>query len=196
MGEFVPYQDKVNFNVLHYPPFAQVSEAFPQEGQPERQVAICRCWQSKKFPYCDNSHKPMVLNGDNVGPYVAVLRTRTQGKQLTQQQQQQQQQHQQQQQRVGPQASLFKRARLGRAVPLLAVEAAGAATAGAVWGCCICCVAAAAAAAGVVVGGFGGFMISEFALRAIKRGAAAKEAITEVTRPLSGQSLNCRPPAN
>jgi len=32
---------------------------------------FCRCWKSKKFPYCDGSHaKHNSLTGDNVGPLI------------------------------------------------------------------------------------------------------------------------------
>ncbi|PAA68274.1 hypothetical protein BOX15_Mlig030320g1, partial [Macrostomum lignano] len=32
-------------------------------------VAMCRCWRSKKFPYCDGSHNQHnATTGDNVGP--------------------------------------------------------------------------------------------------------------------------------
>ncbi len=34
-------------------------------------VALCRCWQSAKFPYCDGSHN--VYNqkhGDKLGPVI------------------------------------------------------------------------------------------------------------------------------
>jgi len=31
----------------------------------------CRCWRSKKFPYCDGSHnKHNETTGDNVGPLI------------------------------------------------------------------------------------------------------------------------------
>jgi len=34
-------------------------------------VVLCRCWQSKKFPYCDGSHtKHNLVTGDNVGPLI------------------------------------------------------------------------------------------------------------------------------
>jgi len=32
---------------------------------------FCRCWRSKKFPYCDGAHgKHNELTGDNVGPLI------------------------------------------------------------------------------------------------------------------------------
>ena len=30
-------------------------------------VALCRCWASKKFPYCDGSHRKL---DDNLGPVI------------------------------------------------------------------------------------------------------------------------------
>jgi CDGSH-type Zn-finger protein len=30
-------------------------------------AALCRCWQSKKFPYCDGSHREL---SDSVGPVI------------------------------------------------------------------------------------------------------------------------------
>lgn len=34
-------------------------------------VVLCRCWKSKKFPYCDGSHtKHNKETGDNVGPLI------------------------------------------------------------------------------------------------------------------------------
>uniref|UniRef100_A0A183CTC9 ZnF_CDGSH domain-containing protein n=1 Tax=Globodera pallida TaxID=36090 RepID=A0A183CTC9_GLOPA len=33
--------------------------------------AFCRCWQSKKFPYCDGTHNAHNKEtGDNVGPLI------------------------------------------------------------------------------------------------------------------------------
>merc|ERR1719245_636132 len=34
-------------------------------------VVLCRCWKSKKFPYCDGSHNEHnKKTGDNVGPII------------------------------------------------------------------------------------------------------------------------------
>ena len=34
-------------------------------------IALCRCWKSKKFPYCDGSHREYnQISGDNVGPAI------------------------------------------------------------------------------------------------------------------------------
>jgi CDGSH-type Zn-finger protein len=34
-------------------------------------VALCRCWQSSKFPYCDGSHHQYNKeHGDDLGPII------------------------------------------------------------------------------------------------------------------------------
>ena len=34
-------------------------------------VALCRCWQSKKFPYCDGCHRAYnQANSDALGPVI------------------------------------------------------------------------------------------------------------------------------
>ena len=36
---------------------------------PGEKIAVCRCWQSAKFPLCDGSHgKYNKATGDNLGP--------------------------------------------------------------------------------------------------------------------------------
>lgn len=38
---------------------------------PRKRVAYCRCWKSKKFPYCDGTHtQHNQSQGDRVGPLV------------------------------------------------------------------------------------------------------------------------------
>lgn len=34
-------------------------------------IAICRCWQSEAFPYCDGTHRKVnAEHGDHVGPAI------------------------------------------------------------------------------------------------------------------------------
>lgn len=36
-------------------------------------IAFCRCWKSKRFPYCDGSHRQHNNEtGDNLGPVVVI----------------------------------------------------------------------------------------------------------------------------
>lgn len=47
---------------------AKVVDSFDVEDIGEK-AAFCRCWRSKKWPYCDGSHGPHNKEtGDNVGP--------------------------------------------------------------------------------------------------------------------------------
>ena len=40
------------------------------------QGVFCRCWKSKKFPYCDGSHaKHNEETGDNTGPLIVKRKT-------------------------------------------------------------------------------------------------------------------------
>ncbi|KAM9327304.1 CDGSH iron-sulfur domain-containing protein 1 [Gastrophryne carolinensis] len=48
----------------------KVVHAFDMEDLGDKAV-YCRCWRSKKFPYCDGSHtKYNEETGDNVGPLI------------------------------------------------------------------------------------------------------------------------------
>nr|ACI66167.1 CDGSH iron sulfur domain-containing protein 1 [Salmo salar] len=49
---------------------AKVVHSFDIEDIGSKAV-YCRCWRSKKFPYCDGSHtKHNEITGDNVGPLI------------------------------------------------------------------------------------------------------------------------------
>ncbi|XP_027020957.1 CDGSH iron-sulfur domain-containing protein 1 isoform X1 [Tachysurus fulvidraco] len=53
--------DKDNTKVVH---------SFDVEDLGKKAI-YCRCWRSKKFPYCDGSHtKHNEETGDNVGPLI------------------------------------------------------------------------------------------------------------------------------
>merc|ERR1712212_29374 len=40
----------------------------------DTKAVFCRCWKSKKFPYCDGAHaKHNQLTGDNVGPLIVKI---------------------------------------------------------------------------------------------------------------------------
>ncbi|KAM9477863.1 CDGSH iron-sulfur domain-containing protein 1 [Clarias gariepinus] len=59
---------KVNLDLQKDNP--KVVHAFDIEDLGDKAV-YCRCWRSKKFPYCDGAHaKHNQETGDNVGPLV------------------------------------------------------------------------------------------------------------------------------
>uniref|UniRef100_A0A3B0MWY2 Iron-binding zinc finger CDGSH type, putative n=1 Tax=Theileria annulata TaxID=5874 RepID=A0A3B0MWY2_THEAN len=74
MSSPLDYLQSLNFNTKHFQKFSQIVETFPPTDAKDVKVCVCRCWQSKKFPYCDGTHKLLMENGDNVGPYVAILK--------------------------------------------------------------------------------------------------------------------------
>ena len=40
----------------------------------KNKIAICRCWKSKKFPYCDGSHNQYNEdNNDSLGPAIIKI---------------------------------------------------------------------------------------------------------------------------
>ncbi|ORM40736.1 uncharacterized protein BXIN_2410 [Babesia sp. Xinjiang] len=80
MSDPLEYLEKLDFNTRRQPLYSHVITQFPKPNEPEALVRLCRCWQSHKFPYCDDTHKLLVENGDDVGPYVARLRALSGGK--------------------------------------------------------------------------------------------------------------------
>ncbi|XP_041745882.1 CDGSH iron-sulfur domain-containing protein 1 [Coregonus clupeaformis] len=59
---------KVNLDLQKDNP--KVVHAFDIEDLGDKAV-YCRCWRSKKFPYCDGTHaKHNQETGDNVGPLI------------------------------------------------------------------------------------------------------------------------------
>ena len=41
-------------------------------------IALCRCWQSKKFPLCDGSHHQYNdENQDHLGPIIVCCQTKS-----------------------------------------------------------------------------------------------------------------------
>ncbi|KAI4874271.1 hypothetical protein NFI96_028450, partial [Prochilodus magdalenae] len=59
---------KVNLDLQKDDP--KVVHAFDIEDLGDK-VVYCRCWRSKKFPYCDGAHaKHNQETGDNVGPLI------------------------------------------------------------------------------------------------------------------------------
>ncbi|XP_043843436.1 LOW QUALITY PROTEIN: CDGSH iron-sulfur domain-containing protein 1-like [Dromiciops gliroides] len=62
------YRSMVNLTIQKDNP--KVVHAFDMEDLGEKAV-YCRCWRSKKFPFCDGAHtKHNEETGDNVGPLI------------------------------------------------------------------------------------------------------------------------------
>ena len=60
--------DSLEFNLYSYPKYHQIKEYLPNNERSK--IRICRCWMSKKFPFCDDTHKQLMEAGDNVGPMI------------------------------------------------------------------------------------------------------------------------------
>eukprot|EP00923_Selenidium_pygospionis_P012665 GHVN01021590.1.p1 GENE.GHVN01021590.1~~GHVN01021590.1.p1 ORF type:complete len:183 (+),score=42.29 GHVN01021590.1:87-635(+) len=73
MSEPTAYLDELNFNTRKFAEQHTIKHYTPEHGEAPRIVRVCRCWQSTKFPYCDDTHKQLNAVGDNVGPFVARL---------------------------------------------------------------------------------------------------------------------------
>ncbi|XP_043212639.1 CDGSH iron-sulfur domain-containing protein 1-like isoform X1 [Amphibalanus amphitrite] len=57
-------------NLCHKKECEKVADSVDMEDLGDKAV-FCRCWRSKKFPYCDGSHnKHNKETGDNVGPLI------------------------------------------------------------------------------------------------------------------------------
>uniref|UniRef100_A0A0G4FDE8 Iron-binding zinc finger CDGSH type domain-containing protein n=1 Tax=Chromera velia CCMP2878 TaxID=1169474 RepID=A0A0G4FDE8_9ALVE len=64
------YRRRLDFNTREYPWLHTVVELLPTA---RKRIPFCRCWQSKKFPYCDGAHRELEKVGDPVGPFVLTL---------------------------------------------------------------------------------------------------------------------------
>uniref|UniRef100_W5N4F6 Zgc:110843 n=1 Tax=Lepisosteus oculatus TaxID=7918 RepID=W5N4F6_LEPOC len=65
-------KSKVNLDISKDSP--KVVHCFDIEDLGSKAV-YCRCWRSKKFPYCDGAHaKHNEETGDNVGPLIVKKR--------------------------------------------------------------------------------------------------------------------------
>jgi len=69
--EHIPgFCSKTRVNNSHKLESAKVVDSIDIEDMGDKGV-FCRCWKSKKFPYCDGSHtKHNADTGDNVGPLI------------------------------------------------------------------------------------------------------------------------------
>nr|CAG4643642.1 EOG090X0JRY [Ilyocryptus agilis] len=58
--------DKENSKVVHQLDIEEIGD----------KKVFCRCWRSKKFPYCDGSHVGHnVETGDNIGPLIVAKKS-------------------------------------------------------------------------------------------------------------------------
>ncbi|KAK2198267.1 bifunctional MitoNEET [Babesia duncani] len=83
MYDPLDYFDKINFNTKGFPKHSNVIEHFPSPNGPDKIIRLCRCWQSRKFPYCDDTHKLLIEAGDDVGPFVARITSEKTGRDNT-----------------------------------------------------------------------------------------------------------------
>eukprot|EP00442_Polarella_glacialis_P056356 CAMPEP_0115077622 /NCGR_PEP_ID=MMETSP0227-20121206/17099_1 /TAXON_ID=89957 /ORGANISM="Polarella glacialis, Strain CCMP 1383" /LENGTH=141 /DNA_ID=CAMNT_0002464923 /DNA_START=45 /DNA_END=470 /DNA_ORIENTATION=+ len=60
-------------NTLGYP-VVHEKAMMPPGGKPVR-LTICRCWQSLRFPLCDNTHQRLQKQGVNVGPVMLEIKS-------------------------------------------------------------------------------------------------------------------------
>jgi CDGSH-type Zn-finger protein len=60
-------------NKLNLPAVHEFYLPPPLPGKPTKR-SICRCWLSKKFPICDNSHQKLQKQGMDIGPVMLEFR--------------------------------------------------------------------------------------------------------------------------
>eukprot|EP01068_Selenidium_serpulae_P011632 Selendium_serpulae@DN5697_c0_g1_i5.p1 len=73
MAEPTDYFHTLDFNTKSLPSYHHISESSPAVGEGPRLVRVCRCWQSNRFPYCDDTHKYLEAAGDSVGPMEVTI---------------------------------------------------------------------------------------------------------------------------
>jgi len=61
-----------NLNTLGFP-VVHERIFYPPTGKPAR-MTVCRCWQSLKFPLCDNTHQRLQKQGINCGPVMLEIK--------------------------------------------------------------------------------------------------------------------------
>ena len=68
-GQINPGIDKSSAKVATMCPLKDIEDTVKKSDKGV--VAYCRCWRSKKFPYCDGAHAAHnKKSGDNTGPVV------------------------------------------------------------------------------------------------------------------------------
>lgn len=56
------------------PDVKKLSVTVELQAKVGEKVALCRCWKSAKFPYCDGAHTAYnKAKGDSVGPAIIVV---------------------------------------------------------------------------------------------------------------------------
>jgi CDGSH-type Zn-finger protein len=70
---------KINAEIKKDDP--KVVDLLEIEDLDKEKVSYCRCWKSKKFPYCDGAHNDHNKDtGDNIGPLVLKRKEKSSSK--------------------------------------------------------------------------------------------------------------------
>eukprot|EP00929_Paragymnodinium_shiwhaense_P013431 TRINITY_DN121286_c0_g1_i1.p1 TRINITY_DN121286_c0_g1~~TRINITY_DN121286_c0_g1_i1.p1 ORF type:complete len:152 (-),score=22.38 TRINITY_DN121286_c0_g1_i1:253-708(-) len=59
-------------NLLGFPEATEM--VFDKPSAKPHRVVVCRCWQSLKFPLCDNSHQRLQKQGVKCGPLMLEIK--------------------------------------------------------------------------------------------------------------------------